>query len=133
MGYVKYRSDEERTEARRLAKERKQEFFNTPEGKRWKKNTRLKSLYGITLDEYERMLEAQGHKCWCCGVEHKEDGRYGPLCVDHNHTTGDVRGLLCRRCNMVIGNVEESKELLTTLIDYLEVHNGTSKSVNKKS
>lgn len=43
MGYVKYRSDEERTEARRLAKERKQEFFNTPEGKRWKKNTRLKA------------------------------------------------------------------------------------------
>lgn len=133
MGYVKYRSDEERTEARRLAKERKQEFFNTPEGKRWKKNTRLKSLYGITLDEYERILEAQGHKCWCCGAEHKEAGRYGPLCVDHNHTTGDVRGLLCRRCNMVIGSVEESKELLTTLIDYLEVHNGTSKSVNKKS
>lgn len=78
-------------------------------------------------------LKHRGTNAGAVGVEHKEDGRYGPLCVDHNHTTGDVRGLLCRRCNMVIGNVEESKELLTTLIDYLEVHNGTGKSVDKKS
>lgn len=56
--------------------------------------------YGITLDDYERMLEWQRGCCAICGEE-KE------LVVDHDHVTGEVRGLLCRGCNFQLGFVEQ--------------------------
>lgn len=105
------------------------EFRATPEGKRWVKDQNLKSKYGISLLEYEAMLEAQEFKCAICKVPH-EDSKFKILCVDHNHATGALRKLLCRRCNMIIGNAGESVELLRNMIEYLEVHNGTDKPVS---
>jgi hypothetical protein len=86
-------------------------------------NNRFKKLYGITLDTYNFLLEEQKHCCATCGVSVKKLKR--KLAVDHNHTTGKVRGLLCSNCNTALGLVQENKETLVSLISYLETHNGT--------
>lgn len=76
--------------------------------------------YGITIEEKECMLEAQGNKCACCG---SPDPKYKPgWVVDHCHETGKVRAILCQPCNLVLGKVKESKEHLRNLIAYLEIH-----------
>lgn len=63
------------------------------------KNKRLLALYGITLEDYEKMLESQNGGCAICG--RVPTGR--ALHVDHDHKTGLVRGLLCHSCNHAIG------------------------------
>lgn len=69
------------------------------ERQRW---TELKRRYGITKDEYEEMFRNQNGCCSICRIETNEF-----LCVDHNHETGHVRGLLCKVCNLVLGLIEE--------------------------
>jgi hypothetical protein len=67
-------------------------------------STRRKSVYGLTPEAYDSLLEKQGGKCAICKQEK-------PLCVDHCHATGRVRGLLCRACNFAVGTFEKLKEL----------------------
>lgn len=85
------------------------------------KNISLKSLYGVTLEDYDRMAEAQGHKCAIC---HSTDprGNGSRFAVDHDHKTGKVRGLLCGPCNMGIGKLGDDIALLTAAIEYLKDH-----------
>jgi hypothetical protein len=79
-------------------------------------NYRLK--YGITLAEYDSLLELQGGVCKIC--KHAE-GRAATanLAVDHDHSTGEVRGLLCSNCNRALGLFEDSPELLQNAAAYL--------------
>src|ERR1035437_595706 len=65
------------------------------------RNTQLKSDYKITLDEYNEILIKQEYKCAICGNIKNGNRR---MCVDHNHSTGEIRGLLCSRCNLGIGS-----------------------------
>jgi len=75
---------------------------------------------GLTTDDYAEMFIAQGGKCASCGKEPPlRAGKPCRLCVDHDHKTGKVRGLLCWRCNMALGNVDDSPETLQKLHDYL--------------
>lgn len=69
---------------------------------------RLAVDYGITPAEYDAMAAAQGHRCACCGS--KEPGGSGSFHVDHDHVTGDVRGLLCSKCNLGIGSLGDTVE-----------------------
>lgn len=80
-----------------------------------------KRLYGITGPEYATMLTKQNYLCAICqGPEkRKRNGKQMRLCVDHDHRTGKIRGLLCSACNMVIGKLE-SPELLRRAAMYLE-------------
>ena len=82
----------------------------------------LRNKYGISADDYDNMLEAQGHRCACCGTDEPTGYNWH---VDHNHSTGDVRGLLCSKCNQGIGLFDESIEKLNSAIAYLEKHNGS--------
>lgn len=75
--------------------------------------------YGITEEDYTKMLEQQDHKCAICGTS--DWGRPSP-CIDHDHITGEVRALLCNRCNRVLGFVEDNPELVTKIFDYLKIH-----------
>jgi|WetSurMetagenome_2_1015567.scaffolds.fasta_scaffold06167_8 hypothetical protein len=61
----------------------------------------LKRHYHITVIEYNNLLVKQGGKCAICGTIDPSPKNY--FCVDHNHITGVVRGLLCPRCNVAIG------------------------------
>lgn len=63
----------------------------------------MQQRYGITLEEYNAKLEEQGGVCAICEEECKTGGR---LDIDHSHLTGEVRGLLCRRCNLRLGTYE---------------------------
>lgn len=77
--------------------------------------------YGITLERYDQMFIEQNGVCAICG-EINYDGRR--LSIDHNHKTGEVRGLLCGRCNFALGNVKEDISILYGLIRYLQKFNG---------
>lgn len=81
--------------------------------KRRRRNYNLKKLYGITLGEYEEKLLEQNYKCViCASKEH--------LHVDHCHSTGVVRGLLCNNCNRSIGMLKEDSLVLRKAADYLD-------------
>lgn len=86
--------------------------------KRARNSRRLKSLYGITLEEYEELAAYQGWVCWIC--KQKETTKDGFLHVDHDHRTGKVRGLLCGQCNRGIGSLGDSIETLDRAIEYLK-------------
>lgn len=78
----------------------------------------LHRLYGLTLPEYEKILESQGGKCKICGLN--KEGEFKSLSVDHCHKTGRIRGILCTRCNTGLGNFKDDIELLKKAIEYLK-------------
>jgi len=84
------------------------------------KNNDLKRMYGITLQEHQEMYKNQNGVCAICKGE--GDGKWKKLCVDHDHKTGKVRQLLCRNCNMVLGQVGDNANLLEEMIKYLQKH-----------
>jgi len=72
---------------------------------------RLKSKFGITLDEYDKMFAQQGGRCAICGSKpnvYDKNGNLRRIAVDHDHKTGRVRQLLCSPCNTSIGLVKEN-------------------------
>lgn len=78
--------------------------------------------YGITQAEYDAMLMEQDYKCAICGSD--EWGRKGvnripSPCIDHDHTTGKVRGLLCTWCNSLLGYAREQEAIMTNAMAYL--------------
>ena len=78
-------------------------------------STDLKRKYGLTIDEYNAMLEKQEKSCAICGgVDPKKR-----LAVDHNHKTNEIRGLLCSHCNMGLGHFKDDLTLLAKAIQYL--------------
>ena len=82
-----------------------------------RRDTDLKKKYGITLDDYNAMLEAQGGVCAICGNT-CTTGK--SLAVDHCHATGRVRGLLCGVCNRVLGYMKDDVALFRRAAEYLE-------------
>lgn len=100
---------------------RKQSDYDKRRYQATKTETRERHLirkYGVTLADYDAMLSRQGGKCAICQTTPGTQ-RYGVFHVDHCHTTGAVRGLLCRGCNNVLGVVNDSPEALARAIAYL--------------
>lgn len=80
-------------------------------------NQYLKKTYGITKTDYLAMVARQNGVCAIC----KKPPKNGPLEIDHCHSTGRVRGLLCHRCNWALGILEDSEELLASALEYLRM------------
>ena len=78
----------------------------------------LKKFYGVTPDDYERMLEMQNGRCAICRSP-ADTSFHKRLCIDHNHETGAVRGLLCSKCNSAIGLLNDSPELMYKAAEYV--------------
>jgi hypothetical protein len=78
----------------------------------------LMRRYGLTVDDVDRMLEAQAGACAVCGHVPIDDDPI--LVVDHDHATGHVRGMLCRPCNSGIGHLRDDPELIRAALAYLE-------------
>lgn len=79
--------------------------------------------YGLTLAGYISMLREQANRCAICGQHEtgrRPSGKRKHLAVDHDHETGVVRALLCSRCNMTIGRMDENPALLRAAADYLD-------------
>jgi hypothetical protein len=81
----------------------------------------LKKRYGLTLEDYDAMLAAQGGVCAICSGADPGRG-YKYFSVDHDHLTGAVRELLCHQCNVMIGNAKDKVENLESAIRYLKRH-----------
>lgn len=86
----------------------------------------FRAKYGIDLAEYQRMDREQDGKCAICGKPEiiERNGKPRLLAVDHCHDTTKVRGLLCGKCNPMIGYADHSIEILTSAIAYLRRTNG---------
>jgi hypothetical protein len=74
-------------------------------------------MYGITIAEYDSMLRRQHGKCVICQTD--SPGRHGRFDVDHCHTTGEVRGLLCSNCNRGLGLFKDNANYLLAASNYL--------------
>lgn len=75
----------------------------------------LKHRYGITEDDYHKMVEDQQCKCKICGNKPQK-----PLYVDHCHETKRIRGLLCHQCNVALGHMNDDPQRLEKAISYLK-------------
>ncbi len=81
----------------------------------------LKHKYGITVEEYARMYYGQNCACASCKSFLDLD-RKKYVCIDHDHDTNQIRGLLCAPCNKALGVAEESVPRLLSMVSYLEAH-----------
>jgi hypothetical protein len=88
----------------------------------------LKRHYGITMTEYTEMYNSQHGKCAICGNPEttKLHGKIRDLSVDHCHTTGKVRQLLCNACNHILGEAKENVKILLAAAAYIEKHSAKS-------
>ena len=79
----------------------------------------------MAVEEYEQKFNAQYGLCAICGKPEKSlrNGKPISLAVDHNHTTGKVRDLLCRNCNVILGFVGEDIDILLKAAAYIKRHN----------
>jgi hypothetical protein len=90
-----------------------------------KRDQRREEQYGYTSDDFDALRAKQGGGCAICGRTRVTNGRWtsehaDDLHVDHDHVTGDVRGLLCNKCNVGLGLFEDSPESLLRAIEYLK-------------
>lgn len=98
-------------------KEKKRKNNSTFGNRKRNINFRYKQ-YGLSEEQYQIMRVSQNFRCMVCG-KHESEIPKKVLNVDHNHKTGKVRGLLCTNCNVTLGLIEESKDRLLKLIEYL--------------
>lgn len=92
------------------------------------RNKHLLRTYGITQEDYDRILLSQDGKCAICSVSEVElISRTGRgFHVDHNHKTGEIRGLLCGRCNRGLGCFTDNAHKLELATKYIKEHDGST-------
>jgi hypothetical protein len=93
-------------------------WAKTEKGKRSGTAGYVKRTFGITLEEYESLI--QDSPCAICGEVRPPFGNRSSMYLDHDHKTGRVRGVLCHQCNTGIGVFKDSPELLRAAIEYLD-------------
>jgi hypothetical protein len=91
-----------------------------------KKRYQLRTMYGITWEDFLSVLQYQNYSCAICKRELKPVGNNSEKnsvgCVDHDHTSGKLRGILCSDCNTGLGSFKEDVESLKQAVRYLEIH-----------
>ncbi len=75
--------------------------------------------FGITIEKYESLLKEQGGMCALCGSP--PTAKKYRLSIDHDHSTGIVRGLLCNKCNLGLGLLGDSMESIMRVAEYLKI------------
>ncbi len=99
-------------------KQHRKNYYSSEKGIICSRKSHLKTKYGITLEDYNAMLIAQENKCAICKGFETHD-KHGVLAVDHCHKTNKIRGLLCFKCNSVLGSVNDNIDILKQMINYL--------------
>lgn len=99
-----------------LLRERKND--KDPTRIKHKEDRRLKRLYGITSTEYDNLFTKQNGLCAICKSTKSTNSK--KFHIDHNHTNGKVRALLCNHCNIGLGHFKDSINLLQTAIEYIK-------------
>lgn len=105
------------------------ELYNNG-AKKWRKNNpekeyghEIKRRYGLSLEDYNKMLVKQEMKCALCDTQHDPTKKRGRLYVDHCHKTGQIRALLCSAHNCMLGYANDDVEILQRAVDYVNKHN----------
>jgi hypothetical protein len=80
---------------------------------------RYEREFGLTIADYDRMLARQGGQCAICGRRDAGNTPKGRFCIDHDHVTGQVRALLCEKCNRGLGHYDDDPERLEAAARYL--------------
>lgn len=111
------RNQQYQSECRECCRIRRSKWWKSDIGKYSSANTKLKLRFGITTIEYQELLEKQDFRCLICGATSSCQGH--KLAVDYDHKTGKIRGLLCKGCNVGLGNFKDSEILLNNAIVYL--------------
>ena len=123
-----YLKEKERTEY--TLKEYKAKWYqeNKEKIKQYKKNNpisketifkySIKYNHNISVNDYNKLAEEQNNKCAICGKT-SEENHNKKLYVDHNHSTLQIRGLLCQKCNSALGLFQDSPEILINALNYL--------------
>lgn len=116
------------------AKKAKERYHKNPERqrektKKWRNDhpeaiakiyrTALLKKYGLTDECYNKMLHEQNNSCSIC-LSMESGTEKGVFCVDHDHNSGIVRGLLCRPCNIALGLFKDNETTLMKAIEYLQ-------------
>lgn len=88
------------------------------------KGRALRGSFGLSLEDYQRMHDAQGGRCAICDSPEGEtrNGKVKMLAVDHCHKTGKIRGLLCCPCNQAIGKLRDDSAIIRRAADYIDRH-----------
>ena len=111
--YKKYSTSEK-------GKQRRKKYSKSDKGRALKRKEALTQNYGIDEEEYNKILEKQVGLCAICGSDSPRRRGSKNFAVDHNHTTMEVRGLLCHPCNVMIGLAKDNIEVLKKAIEYLK-------------
>ena len=82
-----------------------------------RRNGHLQETHGISLEDYDKLLEEQNNSCIICGTETPRG--IGRFHVDHNHKTDKIRGLLCNNCNLGLGYFSDNPKTLVAAANYL--------------
>lgn len=111
-------------EARAERKNANRRVDANPQAKSKNFANNLRQNYGMTVEQHAAMVKAHGNRCAICGEPPKPDGvrAASRLHVDHDHTTGQLRGLLCNHCNRGIGAFRDRPDLMELAISYLRTY-----------
>lgn len=97
---------------------------NNPEKARESSKFRsIKNRFGLTKEQYNKMLVKQNYKCKICLTDNPKTYNNISFCIDHCHKTNKVRSLLCSRCNRCLGFLKEDIQLLKNMIQYIKYFN----------
>ena len=125
---IKYRK--EHPEVSKKWRTKNKDYYKNwwKENKDRQKDYNLQKKFGITLNDYNKILSEQNGLCAICGKKEelnfdKRINKSRLLSVDHDHTTGKVRELLCNKCNHLLGLANDSFEILDKASNYLRKYN----------
>ena len=113
---VEYRKNHKEEEKKRYIKNRRKR-------KLYQRELQLKCSYGITLEQYNQLILHQNGKCAICNNKETSKNcnrKIKKLSIDHNHKTGEIRGLLCDNCNNLLGRAKDNINILQNAIKYLK-------------
>jgi hypothetical protein len=110
------KNNPDKTKEAELKRKRNPSYFSN------NRKNNIKIRHSITLEQYEQMLVKQNGVCAICGNPEMVENQYRQisLSIDHNHKTGKIRGLLCIKCNTLLGRIEGNLDLIPKFFEYLK-------------
>ena len=112
-GYSKQQYRKNPEKARKLSRQYRK---NNPEQVKESQRKNHLKKYNLSHEDWLKMWESQDGRCAICG---EPFARQSDACVDHNHETGEIRGLLCMQCNVGLGSFNDNPKLIIKILKYL--------------
>lgn len=96
---------------------RNQKNANSPQWNARQRDYKYRWNYGISLENYNELFDSQNGCCAICEIHQSDLGK--SMHVDHDHKTGEIRGLLCQRCNQALGLFKDSPKIMLKAVEYV--------------